>query len=301
VAWLAAAGVLAAASLAGHWLRVSRSAPRAIAVSGTAPVPLGDSPSTPFHRGEIVFQVHCAKCHGAAGHGDPEAIGRLQPPPRDFASRPWRFEVNLETIRRVTLEGIPGTAMPAYQSALSAGDLEAVVAHTHRLATTEPLVYREASPLEAALGAAGFFPQPAFRKAPELNLVDVDGHTRSLAEEHDRMVLLYFWGTTCAHCLSSMPKLQALGETWQPRGLTVMTVCADADSAAEAQSLLDHVSPRTRAWMDESGLANLQFDVHALPTVWLIDRTGFLLASSHGMRDWESAAIDDLLRLLMSE
>ena len=74
----------------------------------------------------MVFLQHCAKCHGADGHGDPEAIARQKPPPRDFVARPWRFAVTLDSIRQITADGIPATAMPAHRSALSADDLEAV-------------------------------------------------------------------------------------------------------------------------------------------------------------------------------
>jgi hypothetical protein len=96
-----------------------------------------------------------------------------------------------------------------------------------------------------------------------------------------------------------MPKLQALGDAWRDHGITVLAVCADAEDPADAQELLDHVSPRTRAWIDPSGLANLQFEVQALPTIWLIDQGGQLLARSHGMQDWESSAIDQLMRQLI--
>src|SRR5438045_5737496 len=44
-------------------------------------------------RSALLYHVHCAKCHGPDGRGDAESQARLRPPPRDFAERPWRFEM----------------------------------------------------------------------------------------------------------------------------------------------------------------------------------------------------------------
>src|SRR5689334_13540195 len=60
-------------------------------------------------RGALLFTLHSAKCHGDAGRGDAEGAEKLKPPPRDFASRPWRFEVTEASIQRVIDKGIPGT------------------------------------------------------------------------------------------------------------------------------------------------------------------------------------------------
>ncbi|HET6882358.1 MAG TPA: redoxin domain-containing protein [Pirellulales bacterium] len=249
-------------------------------------------------RGEIVFQLHCSKCHGPEGHGDPEAIAVQKPPPRDFSRRPWRFEPTPESVRRVTLDGIAGTAMPSHRAALGASDVEAVVDYVLDLANRKSVREQSPSPLDRALIDAGFRPSKSPHAAPELSLVDADGQARSLADERDRIVLLHFWGTTCQHCLQRMPKLQALAERWQAHGVTVLSVCVDAENPQDAQRIVTEVAPGLRVWTDESGLAVGRFDVRVLPTVWLIDSAGRSLAEVHGMLDWGSPEMDALLRLL---
>ena len=51
--------------------------------------------------------------------------------------RPWRFEATSSSIRRVVLDGIPGTAMPATRAALPEADIDVLVEHVHRLATEQ--------------------------------------------------------------------------------------------------------------------------------------------------------------------
>ena len=74
-------------------------------------------------NGPVVYQVFCASCHGPEGHGDGSSAATLRPPPRDFAARPWRFGPSPDAIRRVILDGIPGTGMASFRAALSPADL----------------------------------------------------------------------------------------------------------------------------------------------------------------------------------
>jgi len=290
--------ILGIAVPVGRWLRFQSPLQ---AINSGSPGATLVAPHTPLDRGEIIFQVHCAKCHGPEGHGDPDAMARQKPPPRDFASRPWRFTVSIDSIRSVTMDGIPATAMPAHREALSPIDLEAVAAYTYRLATMGPIVEIKRSPLDTTLMQVGFFPEPTPRMAPELALVDADGNKKSLADERGRVVVLHFWGMTCEHCLAGMPELQQVADQWEPKGLTVINVSADAENVISAQERLSRVSPSTRTWIDEVGLANSRYEVQALPTIWLVDRSGRLLASARGMQDWQSPGMQDLISCLLSQ
>jgi mono/diheme cytochrome c family protein/peroxiredoxin len=289
----------AAAVSVGRLLHINRfaSSPAALVPSISQTATPRDNPA-PIDRGEIVFQIHCAKCHGPEGHSDPESMARQRPPPRDFASRPWRFEVTPVSIRRVITEGSPGTAMPAHRAAITEADIEAVVAHVYGLATRGPTVSAPRSPLAVSMAEAGFLVETTPHVAPELTLVDAAGRVRKLADERRRVVLLNFWGLTCEHCLAGMPKLQSLADQWESEGLTVLSVCTDAESATDAQNRVNVVSPDTRVWVDETGVATSRFDVHLLPTICIIDSAGRLVASAHGMQEWDSTAIQTMVKLL---
>src|SRR6185437_15304355 len=85
-------------------------------------------------RGELLFQVHCASCHGPEGRGDGPSGLALKPPPRDFAARPWRGSVSAETVRTAIIRGIPGTAMASFQHALAPADVDTLTHYTLELA-----------------------------------------------------------------------------------------------------------------------------------------------------------------------
>lgn len=239
--------------------------------------------------GTLLFQVHCASCHGAEGKGDGFAAAALNPPPRDFASRPWRFEPTTAAIRRVTLDGIPQTAMPGFAKSLSAEDVEALVAHVQRLAGNAP-----GGGEPNGLRAAGF---TDLRRAPPppLTLIDADDNSFDLATSRGRLLVLHFWGTSCIHCVKEIPALVEL-ERMHGDKLQVIHICADGEDAKAAQEYLSGVAPGVRTYVDADGLGLARFEVHALPTVWLIAADGKAIARASGAKDWRSPTLTDVIR-----
>lgn len=68
-------------------------------------------------RGRELFASTCAACHGPLGRGDGPAGASLNPPPRDFTrAAGWKNGTSLGAIFGTLSEGIPGTAMVAYDT-----------------------------------------------------------------------------------------------------------------------------------------------------------------------------------------
>lgn len=70
-----------------------------------------------------LYDTYCAACHGPDGEGTPIA-GALRPPPPPL-------DEDLDALRRITREGVDGTAMPAFGSQhggpLDEADIETLV------------------------------------------------------------------------------------------------------------------------------------------------------------------------------
>lgn len=243
-------------------------------------------------RGAILFQVHCAKCHGTEGRGDAEGTEKMQPPPRDFHSRPWKFSPTSEAIEQVIRRGSPGTAMPAFASLTE----EEVASLTSEVLTMSAPEAADHPPEVDLFRTAGFSRLKVERSAPALKLVDAKGSTLSLADLHGRVVLLNFWGTSCQHCLSRMPELAELQAKYAEQPLAVINICADEEDATAAQAMLpDGAVAPLNTYVDSGGLATAQYEVSLLPTIWLIDREGQLLAKAQGARDWSDPTLYKLL------
>jgi mono/diheme cytochrome c family protein len=261
--------------------------------------PVDPAPVAAGKRGSLLFQVHCASCHGAEGHGDGSAAAALRPPPRDFAVRLWRFDPTMETIRRVTLDGIPGTAMPSFGSALSPAELDAIAAHVHDLAIKGPIVTYVPTEEERLLRDAGFTDLRG-TDPPPLAVANAAGRTVTLTEFRGKLALVHFWGTGCVHCIKEMPALNSLEKSHGGR-LALLHVCADEHDPAAGQKVLDRQVPGTASYAEPSGLGLARFEVDVLPTVWLIDSSGKAVGRGSGAKDWASTALQNLILHFLPE
>jgi high-affinity iron transporter len=87
----------------------------------------GTTPS--LSRGKVVYQANCAGCHGELGRGDGPLAPGLDPKPADLSDPlALRDQSPLDYYRRITI-GVVGTAMPAFETRLSAEDRWAAALH----------------------------------------------------------------------------------------------------------------------------------------------------------------------------
>jgi cytochrome c oxidase cbb3-type subunit 2/cytochrome c oxidase cbb3-type subunit I/II len=79
--------------------------------------------ATSVREGKSLFEANCASCHGDRGAGDGPAAGALAPSPTNFHVKKPTEERAWEVLDN----GVPGTAMPPWQSQLSADQRHALV------------------------------------------------------------------------------------------------------------------------------------------------------------------------------
>lgn len=257
------------------------------------------SPAT-LSRGALLYQVHCAKCHGPDGRGDPESMARLRPPPRDFAERPWRFEMTFTSIRRVIAEGIPGTSMAAQQTALKAQELNLLADHVERLVKQLPVVERPFTPEQQQLAALGFAIERQPSPAPNLTVEDARGNSISLETLKGSWILLEFWGVSCEPCRKALPALERMSLASLGKHFKILPVCADSDDAGTAQDLLSTTALGLTAYVDATGTGIARFGIQALPMAWLIDPAGHVQATHVGSIDWDSQAVRQAFEAVLS-
>jgi mono/diheme cytochrome c family protein len=87
-----------------------------------------------------LFREHCVHCHGISGDGMGPTASFLKPYPRDyrqgkfkFTSTPTMAMPTDDDLARVIRHGIPGTAMPAFEVALSQPEIDALVEYVKYL------------------------------------------------------------------------------------------------------------------------------------------------------------------------
>ncbi|MCL4511082.1 MAG: c-type cytochrome [Bacteroidetes bacterium] len=90
-------------------------------------------------RGEQLFKMDCAPCHGLDGKGDGPAAASLNPKPRDFHSTTgWINGRKLSQMLKTVSEGIPGSAMVSFAGSLPITDRLAVVDYIRTFSSDFP-------------------------------------------------------------------------------------------------------------------------------------------------------------------
>ena len=99
----------------------------------TAPV----DPNAPLDADaiEAVYMKRCSQCHGEEGDGLGVAADRMYPAPRDFTLGLFKYKTTDadsefptdEDLRRTIMEGLPGTAMPAWKTLLSDAEVTGLI------------------------------------------------------------------------------------------------------------------------------------------------------------------------------
>ncbi len=144
-------------------------------------------------------------------------------------------------------------------------------------------------------------PESDPRPAPKLSVRSVNGHTVSIDQHHGRMVLVAFWGASCGPCLKELPNLERLADRFRDSGLIVLPVCLDPADAAEASAVASDRISHMPVFADTEGSARLRFDVQVLPTAVLIDRSGRLIGSAQGSREWDRPEMQTMIKILLSQ
>ncbi len=115
-------------------------------------------------------------------------------------------------------------------------------------------------------------------KAPEFRARTLDDRDLTLSSLRGKVVLLDFWATWCAPCISEIPHLAKIAARFRERGFEIVAISLD-DSREAVQNALGSLKvPGIVVW-DEKGPDNPVvelYNVQSLPTWYLLDRDGVI-------------------------
>jgi len=129
--------------------------------------------------------------------------------------------------------------------------------------------------------------------APNFRLEATDGTAVTLSDLRGRPVLLSFWATWCTMCHDELRLLQAITHS-SATDMVVLTIDV-RESPAKVQAVADELG-LSSSLLDQTGQVNTDYQVRGLPTSFLIDRKGRIVARHVGPLDQET--LDRYLALL---
>ncbi|MEO3428268.1 TlpA disulfide reductase family protein [Pelagibius sp. CAU 1746] len=125
--------------------------------------------------------------------------------------------------------------------------------------------------------------------APSAVFQALEGGETSFADFRGKVVLVNFWATWCAPCVREMPSLERLHQALAGEGFTVLAVSQDRGGAGVVAPFLARLDlQRLPVYLDPKGKLARAFALKGLPTSFVIDRQGRVVAGLVGPAEWDS-------------
>lgn len=112
--------------------------------------------------------------------------------------------------------------------------------------------------------------------APDFTQNDTSGAPVSLATYRGKVVMIDFWASWCGPCISALPTVKSIWQKYRDQDFVLISVSLDYNLESWRRFIREnnldwvHISDG-RYW---NNAVAVQYDVNAIPAVFLIDRKG---------------------------
>lgn len=129
-------------------------------------------------------------------------------------------------------------------------------------------------------------------KAPNIPFYDEFGTEYQFADYKDNLIILYFWASWCVGCNQELKQLQHFNaelEFDKIHDLEIIPISIDQKEVYELNSFYKSIGVDTLPiFHDENRKLTDALDVKSLPTTFIIDKQGQILARIYDHLDWNN-------------
>jgi len=136
-------------------------------------------------------------------------------------------------------------------------------------------------------------------QAPDFTLNLLNGEETALRDYRGQVVMLNFWATWCAPCRKEMPEMQDLWQKFKDKGFVVLAISEDEGHEKRIKGFVKKLGLSFPILLDPQGEVSDRYKSTGLPTTFLIDRDGKVVATVVGLRDWGNAESVALIKSLL--
>lgn len=123
--------------------------------------------------------------------------------------------------------------------------------------------------------------------APEVTYFDTEGKPQSLAALKGKVVILHFWATWCAPCVTELPIMHKVVAGLKDEKLAVLPLSLDQNPGT-VELFMARNNLSLPVAMDRKGDVLRAFQLKGLPSTVILDKNGEIIAVRSGVLNWES-------------
>lgn len=140
----------------------------------------------------------------------------------------------------------------------------------------------------------GIAQQKLGKHAPDIALTDVQGSLKRLSDQKGKVVLVDFWASWCGPCRKANPALLKLYSKYRQNGFEIFGVSIDDDKAAWKKAItrdkITWIQVNDREGWD--GPAATAYKIEQIPTSYLLDKSGTIVAVDPSHEDLEKKVVE---------
>ncbi|MFQ5897696.1 MAG: redoxin domain-containing protein [Candidatus Methylomirabilia bacterium] len=135
--------------------------------------------------------------------------------------------------------------------------------------------------------------------APDFTLSTLDGRTAALSDFSGKIVFLNFWTTWCPACRAEMPSMERLWSQFRSKGLVILAVDME-ESKGRVKGFVEEHGLTFPTLLDSDGKVSARYGIRFIPTTFVLDRSGRIIARVIGPKDWSGPPAQRLFASLLN-
>jgi cytochrome c biogenesis protein CcmG, thiol:disulfide interchange protein DsbE len=135
--------------------------------------------------------------------------------------------------------------------------------------------------------------------APDFTL-PVRSGTVSLRDFRGKVVLVDFWASWCVPCRQSFPWMSSMVDRYSEQGLVIVAINLDKKREA-ADTFLENFPAHFVVAFDPAGKTAEAFHVGAMPSSFIVSRTGRIVYSHAGFEQAKARTVEDQIKEVLSK
>ena len=166
---------------------------------------------------------------------------------------------------------------------ISSGIVAMVVFGNDPLAKTDT----DGHKLDRLMADIGVSKHPFSNDPLGIKLLNTAGRHVGLDDFRGKIVFLNFWATWCPTCRTEMPSMERLHRKLSGKDFAMVAVNIK-ETASQVKNFFEEYNLTFTALMDTTGEVSTEFGLRAIPTTFILDKSGQILGRIAGPREWDS-------------
>jgi peroxiredoxin len=152
----------------------------------------------------------------------------------------------------------------------------------------------------AALEKLGFhiFPKPV--ALPEFSVPSLSGTTLKSTDLTGTVTVMNFWATWCPPCNREMPSIQRLFDQMKGTAFRIVAI-STGEAKQTVTDFLKKNSYNYPMFLDENRSLGAAFASQGIPTTYILDKSGKIVAGIVGSREYDEPALVAVLKDMASK